>query len=83
MKKEYDVCEGYSKTEIKIIVDKALSEGWTCLGGIAVSPFAAELSGRDFTGLIFHQAIIRETKFETKEITFGNPTDETDEYVSN
>ena len=80
MKKEYDVCEGFSKTEIKIIVDKALSEGWTCLGGIAVSPFAAEQIGRDFTGLIFHQAIIRETKRETKEVLFGNPTDE---YASN
>ena len=80
MKKEYDVCEGYSKTEIKIRVDKALSEGWACLGGIAVSPFAEEKIGRDFTGLIFHQAIIRETNRETKEIPFGNPTDE---YVSN
>jgi hypothetical protein len=80
MKKEYDVCEGYSKTEIKIRVDKALSEGWTCLGGIAVSPFSQEQDGRDFTGLIFHQAMCRETKRETKEISFGNPTDE---YVSN
>ncbi len=80
MRKEYDVCEGYSKTEIKIRVDKALSEGWTCLGGIAVSPFAEETIGRDFTGLIFHQAIIRETKSEIKEIPFENLTDE---YVSN
>ena len=80
MKKEYDVCEGYSKTEIKIRVDKALSEGWTCLGGIAVSPFSEEPIGRDFTGLIFHQAIFRETNRETREIPFGNPTDE---YVSN
>ena len=80
MKKEYDICEGYSKTEIKIIVDKALSEGWTCLGGIAVSPLAEEQSGRDFTGLIFHQAIIRETNRETKETPIGDPSDE---YVSN
>ena len=83
MKIEYDVCEGYSKTEIKIRVDKALSEGWACLGGITVSPLAEEQIGRDFTGLIFHQAIIKETNRETKEILFGNPTDETDEYVSN
>jgi hypothetical protein len=80
MKKEYDVCEGYSKTEIKIRVDKALSEGWMCLGGIAVSQSATEQTGRDFTGLIFHQAIMRETRLETKEIPFGNLTDE---YVSN
>ena len=76
MKKEYDVCEGYSKTEIKIRVDKALSEGWTCLGGITVSPYSEERIGRDFTGLIFHQAIIRETNRETKEITLGNSTEE-------
>jgi hypothetical protein len=80
MKKEYDVCEGYSKTEIKIKVDKALSDGWTCLGGISVFPFAEEQIGRDFTGLIFHQAIIRETKPVTKEIPFENPIEE---YISN
>jgi len=66
MKREYDVCEGYSIGELREHVELALEDGWECLGGIAVTPYHKDNSGLAFEGLIFHQAITRtEVKFES------------------
>lgn len=63
MKLEYDIVEAYSHADMLKEMHKALRAGWSCQGGLCVTPFAENKTNNPhFEGLIFHQAIIREFK---------------------
>jgi hypothetical protein len=63
MKKEYDVCEGFTIELLNKEVNEALNDGWECQGGVDVTHFVdLENKDVDFENLIFHQAIVREVE---------------------
>jgi len=50
---EYDLIISHDAGDLTSLVDKAISDGWQAIGGVAVSPCDESIEG-----YIFHQSIV-------------------------
>lgn len=59
--KEYTTLAGENRTELEILVNKRLQEGWKLQGGIAVCNFPSNNTERETGNPLFYQAMVRKS----------------------
>jgi len=71
MKQEYDVVSSDDLHDFVQSVDKMLSAGWVCQGGVFVTKTVEPVNLSNETVTVFYQAVVREAKKGKPSGAFG------------